>query len=40
MIEQSCDNIPDSAEIPNLEQVPHITEGEIWKLSILPQKKL
>ena len=27
MIEQSCDNIPVSAEFPNLEEVPHIIEG-------------
>ena len=27
MIEKSCDNIPDSVEIPDLEEVPHITEG-------------
>ena len=28
MIEQSCDNIPDSVEIPDLEEVPHIIEGK------------
>ena len=27
MIEQSCDSIPDSKEIPDLEEVPHIIEG-------------
>ena len=27
MIEQSCDNIPDFVEIPDLEEVPHIIEG-------------
>ena len=27
MTEQSYDNIPDSAEIPDLEEVPHIIEG-------------
>ena len=27
MIEQSCDNIPDSIEIPDLGEVPHIIEG-------------
>ena len=27
MIEQSCDNIPHSIEIPDLEEVPRITEG-------------
>ena len=27
MIEQSCDNIPDSIEILNLEEVQHIIEG-------------
>ena len=27
MIEQSYDNIPDSVEIPDLEEVPHIIEG-------------
>ena len=27
MIEQSFDNIPDSIEIPDLEEVPHIIEG-------------
>ena len=27
MIEQSCDNIPVSVEILNLEEVPHIIEG-------------
>ena len=27
MTEQSCDNIPDSIEIPDLEEVPHIIEG-------------
>ena len=27
MIEQSCDNILDSIEIPDLEEVPHIKEG-------------
>ena len=28
MIEQSYDSIPDSVEIPDLEEVPHITEGK------------
>ena len=27
MIEQSCDNIPDSIGIPDSEEVPHIIEG-------------
>ena len=27
MIEPSCDNIPDSVEIPDLEEVPHIIDG-------------
>ena len=27
MIEQSYDNIPDSVEIPDLEEVPHIIDG-------------
>ena len=27
MIEQSCNNILDSVEIPDLEEVPHIIEG-------------
>ena len=27
MIEQSCDNIPDSVEISDLEKVPHVIEG-------------
>ena len=26
-MEQSCDNIPDSVEIPDLEEVLHILEG-------------
>ena len=26
MIEESCDNIPNSVEIPDLEEVPHIIE--------------
>ena len=27
MVKQSYDNIPDSVEIPDLEEVPHIVEG-------------
>ena len=38
MIEQSCDDIPDSVEISDLEEVPHIIEGvRDLKLSLLPQ---
>ena len=41
MIEQSCDNIPDSAEIPDLEKVPHIIEGrDLETLNIASKETL
>ena len=39
MVEQSCGNIPNTVEIPDLEEVPHIKEG--WDLvTLLSQNKL
>ena len=35
MMEQSCDNIPDSIEIPDLEEVLHILEGRDLETLIL-----
>ena len=33
MVEQSCDNIPDIVEIPDLKETLHIVEG--WNLETL-----
>ena len=38
MIEQSCDNIPDSIEIPDLEEVSHIIEGRDFETLIVDSK--
>ena len=40
MIKQSCDNIPDSVEIPNLEEVPRIIEGRDLETLIVALKEM
>ena len=36
MLEQSCDNILDSAEFPDIEEVPHIIEGRDLETLVVP----
>ena len=40
MIKQSCDNISDSVEIPNLEEVPRIIEGRDLETLIVALKEM
>ena len=39
MREQSYDNIPDSVEIPDLEEVPHVIEGKDLETLVVASKE-